>query len=50
MEKLDISKTAGGHEERIQALENMMAKLVRENVRLGARVARAEGMLGEEVL
>lgn len=50
MEKLDISKTAGGHEERIRALEGMVAKVVRENVRLGARLARAEGLLGEQEL
>ncbi|KAK5728310.1 hypothetical protein LTR15_001445 [Elasticomyces elasticus] len=41
-ENLDISKTAHGQSEDIQALQNMVAKLVKENVSLRARLARLE--------
>ncbi|KAK4953928.1 hypothetical protein LTR10_008532 [Elasticomyces elasticus] len=41
-ENLDISKTAHGQSEDIQALQKMVAKLVKENVSLRARLARLE--------
>ncbi|KAK5683229.1 hypothetical protein LTS10_004760 [Elasticomyces elasticus] len=48
-ENLDISKTAHGQSEDIQALQNMVAKLVKENVGLSARLARLEGRDKESI-
>ncbi|KAK4891547.1 hypothetical protein LTR27_009878 [Elasticomyces elasticus] len=42
-ENLDISKTAHGQSEDIQALQRMVSKLVKENVSLGSRLAKLEG-------